>query len=259
MAKKPSFKKSVDKKQTKQIKQLQKEVKELQEPIERKFLDTVFSQQLKVTDIANGLVSQKVLNNVLPAGFTGGSTGNQDILSQRVGKNITMDSLHIRGSIFYNPDNLVNPGANAKVRILIVCYPQYLGNAGGSDIGNVLTPASAITNQDCWVNAHYNRFPKSEYTVLYDKTYMLQNQTSEIDSVSTSQNIPVYPNRKFLIIKEKIKGAMRKAEWGTLESISNPNRSVIVMYAIPDITDAQSSVNETPKVNFNCRLHYLDA
>lgn len=258
MAKKPSFKKSVDNKQTQQIKQLQKEVKELKEPQERKFLDTVFGEQLKPTDIGSGAVSQVVLNNVKGASFASGSSGAQAILTQRVGKNITMDSLSIRGSLYYSTTNLVTPGLQAKIRLMIVCYRQFIGNASASDIGEVLDQTGATTLPDVWCNAHYNRFPKGEYTVLYDKMHMLQNSISELDSTTESQPIPVYPNRKFLQIKHKFKGAMRQAEWGESESVSNPNRSVIVMYAIPDITTGQATINEAPYVNLNCRLHFQD-
>ena len=108
---------SVDARQNKEIKKLKKTVKSLITPDNNKFLDTLVDTDISTT------TSTQVLNNVQPVDLDGTVASTSASLSQRKGKRISIQSLHMKGTI-YNPSNTISPDDFCRVRCLIVRFPN---------------------------------------------------------------------------------------------------------------------------------------
>ena len=121
MSKRNNFKRSVDRRQSKQIKENSKALAVLKKKDEHQWLDTA-----SFGDIIDAGTSF-VVNIVPPMNLDGTVAANNASLNQRRGKEIYMQGLHIQGQIYLDP-GAASPVTYAKVRMLVVQFPCAIGN-----------------------------------------------------------------------------------------------------------------------------------
>ncbi|AXH74409.1 MAG: hypothetical protein [Circoviridae sp.] len=252
-----SKKKSVDKRQSKDIKVLKKKVKALQKPIEKKFLDT----PIVGTVASNNAVY--VLNNVRIASEDGTITQTNENMSLRRGKSISMQRIRIKGLVkivanftgAISGDNTVG-----RVRMLVVRWHENDG-AATSLATDFLTPADyagaapPFAGQDDLIDAYKKKRPQLRYDVLYDKTVSLQSYAQQIPLGAVACNAaPVYPPHYKVNIDLKLK---HDARWALQESTTSPTQNPICLYVIGANGSATAGTQRYSTL-LNARLNYTD-
>ena len=251
-----SKKKSVDKRQSKDIKVLKKKVKALQGPIEKKFLDT----PIVGTVASNNAVY--VLNNVRIASEDGTIVQTNENMSRRRGKSVTMQRIRIKGLVkivanftgAISGDNTVG-----RVRMLVVRWHENDG-AATSLATDFLTPANyaatpPYAGQDDLIDAYKKKRPQLRYDVLYDKTVSLQSYAQQISLGAVACNAaPVYPPHYKVNIDLKLN---HDARWAQQESTTSPTQNPICLYVI-GANGASTLGTQRYSTLLNARLNYTD-
>lgn len=228
----------IDRLQNAAIMQNKKEIKNLKKPVEKKFLDTTIYNSITTTTLST------VLNNVTPAAADGTVATNNAAMSQRKGKDITMQSIQIKGVIFNDAAN-ASPDNNCAVRMIVCRFPDGLVNSG--------TPISACLREvqgslDPFIYSLKEPYPKQPYDILLDRTYHLQSPYQNVE-----QQYPVEPWRVKVNAFIKLKGKAQNARWADTESVSSPSNNGITVFLI-----SNSGTVSHPEANLVCRLKYLD-
>jgi len=254
---KSSKKKSVDKRQSKDIKTLKKKVKALMAPIEKKFLDTA----IVGTVASNNEVY--CLNNVRPATQDGTIVATNAAMSQRVGKMIHMNRIRIKGlvKIVANFTGAIS-GDNTigRMRMLVVRWHENDG-AATSLATDFLQPAAyaaaapPFAGQDDLIDGYKLKFPALRYDVLYDKVVSLQSYAQQIPLGAVACNAaPVYPPHYKVNIDLKLK---HDARWASTESTTSPTVNPICLYLIGANGSATAGTQRYSAL-LNARLNYTD-
>ncbi len=235
---KRNFKRSVDRKQSKQIKENSKALAVLKKQDEHQWLDT--ASYGDILDVGTSFV----VNIVKPMKLDGTIVANNAALNQRKGKEIYMQGLHIVGQIY------LDPGATssvpwAKVRMLVVQFPCAVAN---QQLDNMLLETTAGLGGGQFIYALKNRMPRTPYKILYDRTINLSNFFQ-----STSESHPVEDFRKNININIKLKGRNQRATWAETEATSGPSTGGIAVYLMGD-----QGAAAFPEYRLNCRLRYSE-
>lgn len=274
---KTSYKKSVDKKQSKQIKKNKEAIAALEAPIERKFFDTVttIASAGGLSPITNVSASKYVINGIYPVDLDGTVLGSYNSLSRRLGQKITMTKLRCKGTFLALPTALLPPETTfsemIQVRHLIVRFPNTATKSGiNIGIKEFIEPAlydittTPDLNAPTWVDGFRKVNPKYKYDILYDKTFKLSPNRISGASAATAVG-PV--GEQYFPAQNGVSGGTPSqvrfninldlnhvAEWGETENSNKmePSMNMIQHYFI---TNRAKSV----LVYANTRLNYIDA
>lgn len=249
------MKKTVDRKQTKDIKVLKKKVKALEAPIERKFLDTAIDGYITANN------ETYVLNNVQIADQDGTIVQNNLNMSKRVGKAIHMSRIRIKGVVGITGDqSTVGDFSDQKGRIRMVLVRWQENDAASVSVpSDFLVPAlygSTYSNEDALIDGYKRKFPANRYEVLYDRTVYLQTEYQRGASVAAgTPAAPVFPASARVSIDVKLN---HDANWALVENAATPTQHPICLYLFAS--------NQSPDVGtqrytalLNSRLDYTDA
>lgn len=119
--------------------------------------------ELKFLDTTVGLTNCAAAGVILSSSLNVVAEGNGE--SERVGRKITISSLHIKGR-WANTENTASNTTDNRVRILVYCDKQT--NGAAATVLGVLETAN--------VDSFRNLSDASRFRVLYDKTSLIRNQ-----------------------------------------------------------------------------------
>jgi len=256
-------KRSVDKRQNKDIKVLKKKVKALEAPIERKFLDVPITGEVGSAPLS---VEGYLLNAVEPMAADGTVATANDAMSQRLGKSIHMNRLRLKGFVEIVGDyTIAAPDYGdyiARARVMVVRWPQ-------NDLANTSTPkdflkpaayGATYSVADGLIDGYKLKFPAKRYEVLYDRTHNIQSATQLSPTTlaaGTGYGITaVYPSRAKVDIDIKLK---HDADWANVESAAGtPSQNALMLYVICGNGTTDNEGQQQYKILVNSRLNYTD-
>lgn len=237
---------SIDKKQNKDLRKLKKEVKELQKPIERKWLDTPVEEPLSTSTVSVSL------NNVAIVNQDGTITNNNLGMNQRVGKEIQMNLLRIKGQISILPD-VTTTGNITRVRMVIVRFPTATGITNFTMNAFIRSAKYSSGNVDSEIiDGYLEPYPKVPYSIIYDKVFKLQAAYQAFSQAGTATTGATYTSTEKSRANVDLKFKLNHiARWGESEGVDGPNENSIGVYFYTEETNSC-------KVLMNARLNYTD-
>lgn len=224
---------NTDCKQNRQIKALQNQVTRLSKGEELKYVDRGFTWS-----VANTASIQPMTN---PALFTGDQLLRH---KQREGQSVNTTKFMMKGTI-YVPDAGLTGDANNRVRMLVVLM---------KDSGVIQSVGDIIENPG-QLDSYLKVKPPNPYTVLYDRTFNLQNVTQ----VQTATNISL-PTEKWRIPfsinlgKEAFGKTGTKATWLTDDGTTVQSRTG----GVSIIVYSDSTLPSHPVVQGQFRWRFMD-
>nr|DAU68120.1 MAG TPA: capsid protein [Bacteriophage sp.] len=239
---------SIDSKQNKELRKLKQDVKELQKPIERKWLDTPIEVQVSTT------TTSVSLNNIAIVNQDGTVTNNNLGMNKRVGKEVQMNLLRVKGEIQILPvvtSSGIN-GNNTRVRMVIVRFPTATGITNFT-MNSFIRSASYSTGSSGAqiIDGYLEPYPKVPYSILYDKVYSLQSAYQSFTTLS-SPNSSIYNNTERDRVRVDLKFKLNHiARWGESEGVDGPNENSIGIYLFSEVTNAAKAI-------MNARLNFTD-
>lgn len=234
-----SYKRSVDKKQNKEINKLKKKVKTLEKTDEKKWYDTnQLSKAISTTPAVDPFLGLTVWNSAA-------ANANETKQNSRSGNSIVMTSLKLDGLVYIDQD-FASPDSNNIVRLLLVQMTD----------DNQTAPAATDILETNDVNSFYKLKGTRRYKIHYDKRFYLQNPGQYFGNSSGANNVSTAtePWRKRFIIKAKIPKKGLKVTYSQ-GSISG-NGPVVNGFFLLSVSD--SGVISHPAMIYRSRLRFLD-
>lgn len=240
-------KKSVDKKQNKDIKVLKEKVKNLSSAVEVKFLDTVTSK----TDLTT-LVQNKHITDLSPWD-SNSVVANAERNERREGNSVLIKSYTYRG-IVEIPQNDSAPRA-ARVRMMVVHTPD----SEAPVITEVLTTPSA-GNDTHIIDAFKKIKPANPYDVMYDKTFLLQSTIPDAISGTTRNATAVEPFRRKFNINLSFHKNPLKCTWAQGQATAAPIQGALTLFVFSDVQETGGDPNlNNPRISGLSRMRFMDA
>ena len=168
------------------------------------------------------------VSNVGNVFFFGGVVQGEES-DERIGKEITLNKLKIRGFTLCNTN-----GVNQAVRIVVI---QYFGDTQNGTIpqwNDIFTRASG--NLDS-IQSFYGRDVQGNFKVLHDHIYI------NVDGASNKQN------------EVRLELPLNRQKITFVANNDNPQNGCVAMYAI---TENAATANSLPLFYFRSRLTYYD-
>ncbi len=232
------YKRSVDKKQNKEINQLKKKVSKLSKSEEKKWYDTnQLSKAISTTPAVDPFLGLTVWNSAA-------SNANETRQNSRSGNSIVMTSLKLDGLVYID-QNFASPDVNNIVRLLLVQMTD----------DNQSAPAATDILETNDVNSFYKLKGTRRYKIHYDKRFYLQNvEQTASTTAGMSATTSTEPFRKRFIIKAKIPKKGLKVTYSQ-GSISG-NGPVVNGFFLLSVSD--SGTISHPAMIYRSRLRFLD-
>jgi len=232
------YKRSVDKKQNKEINQLKKKVSKLSKSEEKKWYDTnQLSKAISTTPAVDPFLGLTVWNSAA-------SNANETRQNSRSGNSIVMTSLKLDGLVYID-QNFASPDVNNIVRLLLVQMTD----------DNQSAPAATDILETNDVNSFYKLKGTRRYKIHYDKRFYLQNvEQTAATTAGMSATTSTEPFRKRFIIKAKIPKKGLKVTYSQ-GSISG-NGPVVNGFFLLSVSD--SGTISHPAMIYRSRLRFLD-
>lgn len=232
------YKRSVDKKQNKEINKLKKKVSKLAKTDEKKWYDTnQLSKAISTTPAVDPFLGLTVWNSAA-------SNANETRQNSRSGNSIVMTSLKLDGLVYID-QNFASPDVNNIVRLLLVQMTD----------DNQSAPAATDILETNDVNSFYKLKGTRRYKIHYDKRFYLQNvEQTAATTAGMSATTSTEPFRKRFIIKAKIPKKGLKVTYSQ-GSISG-NGPVVNGFFLLSVSD--SAAISHPAMIYRSRLRFLD-
>jgi len=230
-------KRSVDKKQNKEISKLKKAIEKCCSVTEKKWNDTnQSSKAISTTPSVDPFLGLTVWNS-------GASNANETKQFSRSGNSIVMTSLKLDGIVYIDKD-FASPDANNIIRLMLVQMTD----------DNQTAPLSTDILQTNDVNSFYKLKGTRRYKIHYDKRFYLQNTNQTYSSSSAIMPTNVEQWRKRFIIKAKIpkKGLKVTYSQGSVSG-NGPVANGFFLLSVSD-----SGVISHPAMIYKSRLRFLD-
>ena len=232
---KRTYKRSVDRKQNKEIKKLKNSVAKLVSVKERKFYD--FNADTTVGATTSGV---NIPLTQIPA-YQPSITAHANIQNRRERNTCLMTGLTIKGVVSIPYGGGSTRDLSNVVRILVV--------RSNDDNGNPITFDQVLEDPGDLSTSFYkiDNTGGRKYDILYDKTVYLQN--TDQGTTMTA----VEPWRKKITIKIKVPKKGMKLEWPNANISGNPTKNGMYLIALSD-----SGVVSHPRFKIYGRLRFLD-
>lgn len=232
------MKRSVDKKQNKEINKLKKAVAKCCKVTEKKWYDTnQLSKAISTTPSVDPFLGLTVWNSAA-------SNANEIRSNSRAGNSIVMTSLKLDGLVYID-QNFASPDVNNIVRLLLVQMTD----------DNQSAPAATDILESNDVNSFYKLKGTRRYKIHYDKRFYLQNvEQTASTTAGMSATTSTEPFRKRFIIKAKIPKKGLKVTYSQ-GSISG-NGPVVNGFFLLSVSD--SGTISHPAMIYRSRLRFLD-
>ena len=249
--KRRSFKKrSVDRKQSRDIKKLKDKVSRLVKTDEKKFVDLNVTANaptaISSTGIAHSLLRIPVWipNNVLQTA----AQINTSRLSAREGKSITLTSIKIEG-IVQVPWGLTSDSNNV-VRLMLVEMTDDIQTL--PVIGDIIGYSTSTATGHDFLSGYRLSGPR-KFRVHYDKKYLMQNYKQSNSTETATERF-----RRRFVIKAKLPKKGLKVDYqydydGSLGQNPIPMSHSFFLMAFSDSTQAAH-----PEMYWRARIRYLD-
>lgn len=233
---KRTYKRSVDRKQNKEIKKLKSSVAKLVSVKERKFYD--FQMSSTVGSGNNGISTNLT---AIPA-YQPTVTAHAMIQQRRERNSCLMTSLTIKGLVSIPYNQGVTRDYSNIVRILLV--------RSNDDNGNPITYDQVLESPLDLETSFYKIDNQGgrKYDIMYDKTFFLQNNHQRDE-----EHTPVEPWRKRFTIKAKIPKRGLRLEWPNTNISGNPTKNGMYLLCLSD-----SAAVSHPVVSLYGRLRFID-
>ena len=231
------YKRSVDKKQNKEINKLKKKVSKLASNTEKKWYDTnQLSKAISTTTAVDPFLGLTVWNSAA-------SNANETRSNSRAGNSIVMTALKLDGLVYID-QAFASPDSNNIVRLLLVQMTD----------DNQSAPAATDILESNDVNSFYKLKGTRRYKVHYDKRFYLQNVPQEPEGQTYNSPTSTEPWRKRFIIKAKIpkKGLKITYSQGSISG-NGPVTNGFFLLSVSD-----SAVISHPAMIYRSRLRFLD-
>lgn len=233
---KRTYKRSVDRKQNKEIKKLKSSVAKLVSVKERKFYD------FQVDSAVGATVSGINVNLTGIPAYQPSVTAHSMIQQRRERNSCLMTSMTIKGLVSIPYGQGITRDYENMVRILLV--------RSNDDNGNPITYDQVLQDPGDLATSFYaiDNSGGRKYDVMYDRTFFLQNNHQR-DEDST----PVEPWRKKFTIRAKIPKRGLKLEWPNSNISGNPVKNGMYLIALSD-----SAAISHPRVQLYGRIRFID-
>ena len=249
--KRKSYKKrSVDRKQSRDIKKLKDKVSRLVKTDEKKFVDLNVDANNPTAIDSTGLAHPLLRIPVWDTNNTNLTAAeiNTARLSAREGKSVTLTSIKIEG-IVQVPWGLTSDSNNV-VRIMLVEMTDDIQTL--PQIRDILGYSTSTSTGHDFLSGYRLSGPR-HFRVHYDKKYLLQNYKQSNSTETATERF-----RRRFVIKAKLPKKGLKVDYqydydGSLGSNPVPMSHSFFLMAFSDSTTAAH-----PEMYWRCRIRYLD-